>query len=111
ANVKLQEQDALARGRGSGRVPLIPREQQFVPPWGRTPTTPPPANQNNQGGLARFGSLNATSQFQDIAITAAMGQSPLTIALQQGTQLGMALEQQLGDKGAKGLLRGLGSAF
>jgi hypothetical protein len=71
-----------------------------------------PANANaNQGGLARFGSLNATSQFQDIAITSAMGQSPFTIALQQGTQLGMALEQQLGDQGAKGLVKGLGSAF
>lgn len=68
------------------------------------------ANQN-QGGLARFGSLNATSQFQDIAITSAMGQSPLTIALQQGTQLGMALEQQLGDQGVKGVVKGLGSAF
>ncbi len=69
-----------------------------------------PVNQN-QGGLARFGSLNATSQFQDIAITSAMGQSPFTIALQQGTQLGMALEQQLGDQGAKGLVKSLGAAF
>lgn len=68
-----------------------------------------PTNQNL--GANRFGSLNATSQFQDIAITSAMGQSPLTIALQQGTQLGMALEQQLGDQGAKGLVKGLGSAF
>ncbi|TGT76708.1 MULTISPECIES: phage tail length tape measure family protein [unclassified Mesorhizobium] len=69
-----------------------------------------PVNQN-QGGLARFGAMNAASQFQDIAITAAMGQSPLTIALQQGTQLGQALQIEMGDQGAKGLIKGLGAAF
>lgn len=69
------------------------------------------ANQNNQGGLNRFGAMNATSQFQDIAVTAAMGQSPMTIALQQGTQLGMAMQMQMGDQGAKGVVKGLGTAF
>ncbi|MDG4898047.1 phage tail length tape measure family protein [Mesorhizobium sp. WSM4976] len=71
-----------------------------------------PSNQNqNQGGLARFGALNAASQFQDIAVTAAMGQSPFTIALQQGTQLGQALQMEMGDQGAKGLVKGLAAAF
>lgn len=69
-----------------------------------------PVNQN-QGGLARFGAMNAASQFQDIAITSAMGQSPFTIALQQGTQLGQALQLEMGDQGAKGLIKGLGAAF
>jgi hypothetical protein len=64
------------------------------------------ANQNN-----RFAALNATNQFQDIAVTAAMGQSVGTIALQQGTQLGMALQQSLGDKGAAGAAKVLGSAL
>ncbi|MGN6773502.1 MAG: phage tail length tape measure family protein [Rhizobiaceae bacterium] len=64
------------------------------------------ANQNN-----RFAALNATNQFQDIAVTAAMGQSVGTIALQQGTQLGMALQQSLGDKGAAGAAKVLGSAI
>ncbi|ESY89018.1 hypothetical protein X739_00495 [Mesorhizobium sp. LNHC220B00] len=68
------------------------------------------ANQNGGGGNA-FATMNATSQFQDIAVTAAMGQSPMTIALQQGTQLGMAMQMQMGDQGAKGVIKGLGSAF
>lgn len=58
-----------------------------------------PANMNRQGGLLggmtgtateggqNFNAANAAYQFQDIAVTAAMGMSPLMIGLQQGTQL------------------------
>lgn len=65
------------------------------------------ANQNQGGGVSRFGALNASAQFQDIAVTAAMGQSPLTIALQQGTQLSAAF----GTSGAAGAVKQLGAAL
>ncbi|KQZ31577.1 hypothetical protein ASD50_15010 [Mesorhizobium sp. Root552] len=58
-----------------------------------------------------FAALNATSQFQDIAITSAMGQSIPTIALQQGTQLGMAMQASVGEQGATGAVKMLGSAI
>jgi hypothetical protein len=58
-----------------------------------------------------FAALNATNQFQDIAITAAMGQSISTIALQQGTQLGMAMQMSVGEQGATGAVKMLGSAI
>lgn len=50
---------------------------------------------------------NVTAQFQDIAVTAAMGMNPLQIALQQGTQLSGAFGN------AKGLtvVKALGSAL
>ncbi|AEG52582.1 phage tail length tape measure family protein [Sinorhizobium meliloti] len=44
------------------------------------------ANTNRPGGQG-FNSANAAFQFQDIAVTAAMGMNPLMIGLQQGTQL------------------------
>jgi hypothetical protein len=44
------------------------------------------ANQN-RGGAQGFNAANAGYQFQDIAVTAAMGMNPLMIGLQQGTQL------------------------
>lgn len=44
------------------------------------------ANSNGGGGQS-FNAANAGYQFQDIAVTAAMGMSPLMIGLQQGTQL------------------------
>jgi hypothetical protein len=49
----------------------------------------------NQNTLGAFGAFNTGQQLQDIAVTAAMGQSIPTIALQQGLQLGTALEIQL----------------
>lgn len=39
----------------------------------------------------RFNTANIAAQFQDIGVTAAMGMSPFTIALQQGTQLSAIL--------------------
>lgn len=58
------------------------------------------ANQN-------FSAANVAAQFQDIGVTAAMGMSPLQIALQQGTQLSAVL----GTQGAAGAARTLGAAL
>lgn len=45
------------------------------------------AANSNRGGAQSFNSANAAFQFQDIAVTSAMGMNPLMIGLQQGTQL------------------------
>lgn len=50
---------------------------------------------------------NLAAQFNDIGVQLAGGQSPLLIALQQGTQI----TQAFGNAGASGIVRGLGSAF
>lgn len=52
---------------------------------------------------------NIASQFQDIAVQLQSGQSPFTIALQQGTQLGQALGSSGG--GLRGAISALGSGF
>lgn len=54
---------------------------------------------NNTGNLA--------AQFNDIGVQLAGGQSPFLIALQQGTQI----NQVLGQAGAGGAVKALGSAF
>nr|WP_245376617.1 phage tail length tape measure family protein [Sinorhizobium fredii] len=56
------------------------------------------ANANARGGGQNFNSANTMFQFQDIAMTAAMGMDPRMIALQQGSQLagnfaGMGIKQ------------------
>jgi len=51
---------------------------------------------------------NLVSQFNDIGVMLAAGQSPLQLALQQGTQISQVLTQMGGGTGA---LRALGSAF
>lgn len=56
-----------------------------------------------------FNTANIAAQFQDIGVTAAMGMNPLQIALQQGTQLSMVLEQMKGTGQSTG--RVLLSAF
>lgn len=54
---------------------------------------------------------NLAAQFQDVAVTAQAGMSPLTIALQQGTQISAALGQS-GAAGALATLRAaIGSIF
>ncbi len=45
------------------------------------------AANSNRMGSQNFNSANAAFQFQDVAVTAAMGMNPLMIGLQQGTQL------------------------
>lgn len=68
----------------------------------------PGQGRNNQA-LGAFGAFNTGQQIQDIAVTAAMGQSIPTIALQQGLQLGTALEIQLENARRAGV--GMGSAL
>lgn len=43
------------------------------------------------GAIPAFQTANIAAQFQDVAVTAAMGMNPLQIALQQGTQLSSVL--------------------
>ncbi|MCA0278445.1 MAG: phage tail length tape measure family protein [Proteobacteria bacterium] len=59
------------------------------------------------GNDNRFAALNSSQQFQDIIVSAQMGQSLTTIGLQQGLQLGSALSMQLGESGAAGAARTL----
>lgn len=58
-------------------------------------------------GAAKFQTANLAAQFQDIAVQLQGGQSPFTVALQQGTQI----SQVLGQGGATGAVSLLGSAF
>ncbi|WP_434359918.1 phage tail length tape measure family protein [Parasalinivibrio latis] len=58
-------------------------------------------------GQASANVANLAAQFQDVAVTAALAQNPLQIALQQGTQISAAL----GGQGAGGALKQLGGAF
>ncbi|MBL3570925.1 hypothetical protein BV509_11140 [Rhodovulum sulfidophilum] len=50
---------------------------------------------------------NLAANFNDVGVMLASGQSPLMLALQQGTQI----SQVLGPMGAQGAVRALGSAF
>lgn len=53
----------------------------------------------------RFNTANIAAQFQDIGVTAALGMNPLTVALQQGTQISAILNSM------ESPLRGLAIAF
>ena len=67
---------------------------------------------DNSRGAAqanRFNSANFLAQFQDIAVTSAMGMNPLLIAVQQGTQLQYILAQSKAP--LKDFISGLKSAF
>lgn len=59
-------------------------------------------------GPNRFNTANIAAQLQDIAVTSAMGMSPVQIALQQGTQLS-AVFNEMGR--GREVIRGLGAAF
>lgn len=63
------------------------------------------ANQNFRAGGVSVGNLAA--QFQDVAVSASMGQNALQVALAQGTQISAAL----GPMGAAGAVKALGAAF
>ncbi|WPE22508.1 phage tail length tape measure family protein [Shinella zoogloeoides] len=63
------------------------------------------ANQNGVSGAQRAAGINAGYQFQDVAVTSAMGMSPLMIGLQQGTQLASVLAAM------ERPVMGLGAAF
>ncbi|MEJ5020614.1 phage tail length tape measure family protein [Ochrobactrum vermis] len=61
-----------------------------------------------KSGPRSFQTANIAAQFQDIAVTSAMGMSPIQIALQQGTQLS-AVFNEMG-KG-RDVIKGIGAAF
>lgn len=67
--------------------------------------------QNTAGALrpVQTNTANIAAQFQDIAVQLQSGQSPFTIALQQGTQLSAALGAQGG--GLKGAIAGIGTGL
>jgi len=58
-------------------------------------------------GIGAAGVANLTAQLNDIGVMLAAGQSPLQLAIQQGTQIG----QVIGNRGAAGAVRALGAAF
>jgi len=60
------------------------------------------------GSSQGFQTANIASQFQDIAVTSAMGMNPLQIALQQGTQLSSVLST-MGN--GRQVVAGLAAAF
>ena len=62
------------------------------------------------GSSRQFAAFNSAQQLQDIFVSSQF-QSPMTIGLQQGLQLGTALQLQLGEKGAAGAVGVLGEAF
>jgi len=78
----------------------------FVPN-GPRPVNPPSIPRDQMPN--RFNTANIAAQFQDIGVTAAMGMNPLTIALQQGTQLAAIMNSMVNP--AKGLAEALKSVF
>lgn len=58
-------------------------------------------------GAASFQTANLAAQFNDIGVMLASGQSPMILALQQGTQI----SQVLGPMGAAGAVNALKTAF
>jgi hypothetical protein len=65
---------------------------------------------NTRAAQSNANVANLAAQFQDIGVTAAMGMSPLQIALQQGTQISAVLGQQ-GAAGAAKMLLGAVTAI
>jgi hypothetical protein len=57
----------------------------------------------------RFNTANIAAQFQDIGVTAAMGMNPMTIALQQGTQLSAIMNSM--ESPLKGIAQAFRSVF
>lgn len=96
AEMRKNQNAILARNKAAATP--VPRMQQ-------------PANNNVAGemtGASGFQTANIAAQFQDIAVTAAMGMSPMQIALQQGTQLS-AILNTMGN--GRQVVMGLASAF
>lgn len=96
AEVRRNQNAIIARNKAAATP--VPRIQQ-------------PANNNIVGAASSasgFQTANIAAQFQDIAVTAAMGMSPLQIALQQGTQLSSVLTT-MGN--GRQVITGLASAF
>lgn len=118
-----QIQRALQRLTGDTRATTAAIQQQFDDLGNRTAgafdNTATRARQSFrviQGGAkdiqtamkaSSFQTANLGAQLQDIAVQLKGGASPLTIALQQGTQI----NQVLGQAGAAGAVKALGGAF
>ncbi|WEX76884.1 phage tail length tape measure family protein [Sinorhizobium numidicum] len=67
-----------------------------------------PSRAISRAGNNGFETANIAAQFQDIAVTSAMGMNPLQIALQQGTQLSSVLST-MGN--GRQVITGLAAAF
>lgn len=95
-NALLRQQNLLrAASKGTGR-----RAEKLA-----TGVDPLTGKMARDLGVNRFNTANIAAQFQDIGVTAAMGMNPMTIALQQGTQLS-AILNNMGNP-----LKGLAQAF
>lgn len=66
------------------------------------------ASYSKSAGAAKMHTANLTSQFNDIGVMLAAGQSPLQLAMQQGTQINQVFQQMGGGVGA---LKALGPAL
>jgi hypothetical protein len=62
----------------------IEQQRRIVPANGNAPVS---------SGMARAAGFNVGQQLQDVVMMAALGQSPMTMALQQGPQIASAIEQ------------------
>lgn len=67
-----------------------------------------PAHRAANGNVGAYQTANIAAQFQDIAVTSAMGMNPLQIALQQGAQLSSVFATM---GSGKQVIAGLGAAF
>lgn len=96
------EREATKAGAAFTRV-----EQSSTGAFGKVVAQAPQAARGVNSLNGQVANLGA--QFQDIAVQLQSGTSPLTIALQQGTQISAALGQTGG--GAAGAVKALGGAF
>lgn len=94
---------AIANGNNFGNQIIgIPEEKNFIK---NTISN----NRQESKMVSRFNTANIAAQFQDVAVTAAMGMNPLTIALQQGTQLSAVLNMM--EKPLEGMVIAFKSLF
>lgn len=101
------ELDRIAAAERAGAISALEAAQARQ----RAATIIAPAGQGGSMGPRgpnNFNTANIAAQFNDIAVTSAMGMSPVQIALQQGTQLSQVFNQ-MGD--GKEVLGGLRAGF
>lgn len=103
--------NATAAAKRRTSVPSVGRsgftDSQGPRPWGDDrPVVPGPNDVQQTAGAFKANVGNIAAQFQDIGVTAAMGMNPLLIALQQGTQLSMAM-----GGGVRALVAALATVF
>lgn len=101
------ELDRIAAAERAGAISALEAAQARQ----RAATIIAPAGQGGSMGPRgpnNFNTANIAAQFNDIAVTSAMGMSPVQIALQQGTQLSQVFNQM---GGGKEVLSGLRAGF